>query len=125
MRFIPWRAESCCVSFDVPEYTGDVTGLGTLRLLEAIREVGLGGKTRFIKLHPRKCLAWYRKCHRRKTPFYPRSPYGCAKVYAYWLTVNYRESYNMHATNGILFNYESPRRGELCDAQDHACGDPH
>ncbi|MGB0258007.1 MAG: GDP-mannose 4,6-dehydratase [Coraliomargarita sp.] len=101
------------VSFDVPEYTGDVTGLGTLRLLEAIREVGLDKKTRFYQASSSEMFGMVQEVPQtEKTPFYPRSPYGCAKVYAYWLTVNYRESYNMHATNGILFNHESPRRGE-------------
>lgn len=101
------------VSFDVPEYTGDVTGLGTLRLLEAIREVGLEGKCRFYQASSSEMFGMVQEVPQtEKTPFYPRSPYGCAKVYAYWLTVNYRESYNMHATNGILFNHESPRRGE-------------
>lgn len=101
------------VSFDVPEYTGDVTGLGTLRLLEAIREVGLQGKCRFYQASSSEMFGMVQEVPQtEKTPFYPRSPYGCAKVYAYWLTVNYRESYGMHATNGILFNHESPRRGE-------------
>ncbi len=101
------------VSFDVPEYTGDITGLGTLRLLEAIREVGLEGKCRFYQASSSEMFGMVQEVPQtEKTPFYPRSPYGCAKVYAYWLTVNYRESYGMHATNGILFNHESPRRGE-------------
>ena len=101
------------VSFDVPEYTGDVTGLGTLRLLEAIREVGLKGKCRFYQASSSEMFGLVQAVPQTETtPFYPRSPYGCAKVYAYWMTVNYRESYGMHATNGILFNHESPRRGE-------------
>lgn len=101
------------VSFDIPEYTGDITGLGTQRLLEAIREVGLEKKTRFYQASSSEMFGMVQEVPQtEKTPFYPRSPYGCAKVYAYWLTVNYRESYNMHATNGILFNHESPRRGE-------------
>lgn len=101
------------VSFDVPEYTGDVTGLGTLRILEAIREVGLNNKCRFYQASSSEMFGMVQEVPQtEKTPFYPRSPYGCAKVYAYWLTVNYRESYNLHATNGILFNHESPRRGE-------------
>ncbi|MFT4901983.1 MAG: GDPmannose 4,6-dehydratase [Lentimonas sp.] len=101
------------VSFDVPEYTGDVTGLGTLRLLEAIRELDMGDKCRFYQASSSEMFGLVQEVPQtEKTPFYPRSPYGCAKVYAYWLTVNYRESYNMHATNGILFNHESPRRGE-------------
>ena len=101
------------VSFDVPEYTGDITGLGTLRLLEAIRELDMGKKCRFYQASSSEMFGLVQEVPQtEKTPFYPRSPYGCAKVYAYWLTVNYRESYNMHATNGILFNHESPRRGE-------------
>jgi GDPmannose 4,6-dehydratase len=100
------------VSFDVPEYTGDVTGLGTLRILDAIREVGLN-KCRFYQASSSEMYGMVQEVPQTEsTPFYPRSPYGCAKVYAYWLTVNYRESYNLHATNGILFNHESPRRGE-------------
>ena len=101
------------VSFDVPEYTGDVTGLGTLRILEAIREVGLDNKCRFYQASSSEMFGLVQEVPQtEKTPFYPRSPYGCAKVYAYWLTVNYLESYGLHATNGILFNHESPRRGE-------------
>jgi GDPmannose 4,6-dehydratase len=101
------------VSFDVPEYTGDITGLGTLRLLEAIRELDMGKKCRFYQASSSEMFGLVQEVPQtEKTSFYPRSPYGCAKVYAYWLTVNYRESYNMHATNGILFNHESPRRGE-------------
>jgi GDPmannose 4,6-dehydratase len=97
----------------VPEYTGDVTALGTLRILEAIREVGLSNKCRFYQASSSEMFGLVQEVPQtEKTPFYPRSPYGCAKVYAYWLTVNYRESYNLHATNGILFNHESPRRGE-------------
>jgi GDPmannose 4,6-dehydratase len=101
------------VSFDVPEYTGDVTGLGTLRILEAIREVGLDNKVRFYQASSSEMYGLVQQVPQTEsTPFYPRSPYACAKVYAYWLTVNYRESYKLHATNGILFNHESPRRGE-------------
>ncbi|PXA03176.1 GDP-mannose 4,6-dehydratase [Coraliomargarita sinensis] len=101
------------VSFDVPEYTGDVTGLGTLRILEAIREVGLDNKCRFYQASSSEMFGLVHEVPQTETtPFHPRSPYGCAKVYAYWLTVNYRESYGLHATNGILFNHESPRRGE-------------
>jgi len=101
------------VSFDIPEYTGDVTGLSTVRLLEAIREAGLAKKTRFYQASSSEMFG---KVHEvpqcETTPFHPRSPYGCAKVFAYWLTVNYREAYKLHASNGILFNHESPRRGE-------------
>src|SRR5664279_4637981 len=99
------------VSFDIPEYTGDVTGLGTLRILDAIRESGV--KTRFYQASSSEMFGKVQESPQsEKTPFYPRSPYGCAKVYAYWLTVNYRESYGFFACNGILFNHESPRRGE-------------
>src|SRR5947209_4376120 len=99
------------VSFDIPEYTGDVTGLGTVRILEAIRETGL--KARFYQASSSEMYGKVQEVPQRETtPFYPRSPYGAAKVYAYWVTVNYRESYGMFAVNGILFNHESPRRGE-------------
>jgi GDPmannose 4,6-dehydratase len=99
------------VSFDIPEYTGDVTGLGTVRILEAIRETGL--KAKFYQASSSEMYGKVQEVPQRETtPFYPRSPYGAAKVYAYWLTVNYRESYGMFACNGILFNHESPRRGE-------------
>ena len=99
------------VSFDIPEYTGDVTGLGTIRILEAIRETGL--KTKFYQASSSEMYGKAQEVPQRETtPFYPRSPYGAAKVYAYWLTVNYRESYGIFACNGILFNHESPRRGE-------------
>jgi GDPmannose 4,6-dehydratase len=101
------------VSFDIPEYTGDVVGLGAQRILEAIREAGLVKKCRFYQASSSEMFGKAREVPQtEKTPFWPRSPYGCAKVYAYWLTVNYRESYNLHASNGILFNHESPRRGE-------------
>jgi GDPmannose 4,6-dehydratase len=99
------------VSFDVPEYTGEVTGLGCVRLLEAIREAGIEPK-----FYQASSSELYGKVvetpQRETTPFYPRSPYACAKAYAYWITVNYRESYGMFACNGILFNHESERRGE-------------
>ncbi len=99
------------VSFDIPEYTADVTGLGTLRLLDAIRETGL--KTKFYQASSSEMFGKVMEVPQKETtPFYPRSPYGAAKVFAYWLTVNYRESYNLFACNGILFNHESPRRGE-------------
>jgi GDPmannose 4,6-dehydratase len=99
------------VSFDIPEYTGDVTGLGTTRLLEAARETA--PKARFYQASSSEMYGLVQAVPQREdTPFYPRSPYGAAKVYAYWMTVNYRESYKMHASNGILFNHESPRRGE-------------
>ena len=99
------------VSFDIPEYTGDVTGLGTVRILEAIREVGL--KTRYYQAGSSEMYGLVQEVPQKETtPFYPRSPYGAAKLYAHWITVNYRESYGLFACNGILFNHESPRRGE-------------
>lgn len=99
------------VSFDIPEYTGDVTGLGTLRLLESMRHLGL--KTRFYQASSSEMYGLVQAVPQSEnTPFYPRSPYAAAKVYGYWITVNYRESYKLHASNGILFNHESPRRGE-------------
>src|SRR5665811_1785501 len=99
------------VSFDSPEYTADITATGTVRLLEAIRETGI--RPRFYQASSSEMFGMVREVPQtERTPFYPRSPYGCAKVYAYWLTVNYRESYNLFACNGILFNHESPRRGE-------------
>lgn len=101
------------VSFDIPESTGDIDGLGTLRILEAIRETGLVEKVRFYQASSSEMFGKVQEVPQtEKTPFWPRSPYACAKVYSYWLTVNYRESYNLHASNGILFNHESPRRGE-------------
>ena len=98
------------VSFDTPEYTGDVTGLGTTRILEAIRRSGI--KTRFYQASSSEMFGAAPPPQNENTPFRPRSPYACAKVYAYWMTVNYREGYSMFACNGILFNHESPRRGE-------------
>jgi GDPmannose 4,6-dehydratase len=99
------------VSFDVPEYTADIVGLGTLRLLDAIRDTQI--KTKFYQASSSEMYGKVREVPQNElTPFYPRSPYGCAKVFAYWITVNYRESYNLFACNGILFNHESPRRGE-------------
>ena len=99
------------VSFDVPEYTAEVTGTGTIRLLEAIRELGLKD-TRIYQASSSEMFGASPPPQNEKTPFYPRSPYGCAKLYAYWIGVNYREAYGLHVTNGILFNHESPRRGE-------------
>ncbi|MEI6278603.1 MAG: GDP-mannose 4,6-dehydratase [Verrucomicrobiae bacterium] len=99
------------VSFDIPEYTSDVTGVGTIRILEAMRESGV--KSRFYQASSSEMFGKVQAVPQTETtPFWPRSPYGVAKVFAYWATVNYRESYGMHATNGILFNHESPRRGE-------------
>jgi GDPmannose 4,6-dehydratase len=101
------------VSFDVPEYTGDVDGLGTLRILEAVREAGLVKNVRFYQASSSEMFGKVQEVPQtERTPFWPRSPYACAKVFSYWLTVNYRESYRLHASNGILFNHESPRRGE-------------
>lgn len=99
------------VSFDIPEYTGDVTALGALRILDAIRETGI--KTKFYQAASSEMYGLVQEVPQKEdTPFYPRSPYGVAKLYAYWITRNYRESYGLHASNGILFNHESPRRGE-------------
>ncbi|MCL0072148.1 GDP-mannose 4,6-dehydratase [Thermodesulfovibrionales bacterium] len=98
------------VSFDTPEYTGDVTGLGTTRILEAIRRSGI--KTRYYQASSSEMFGAAAPPQSETTPFHPQSPYACAKVYAYWMAVNYREGYNVFACNGILFNHESPRRGE-------------
>lgn len=101
------------VSFDSPEYTADVDGLGTLRILEAIRILGLEKKTRFYQASTSELYGLVQETPQREsTPFYPRSPYAVAKLYSYWITVNYREAYGIYACNGILFNHESPRRGE-------------
>ena len=99
------------VSFDIPEYTSDITGVGTIRILEAIREAGL--RSRFYQASSSEMFGKAQKVPQTETtPFWPRSPYGVAKIFAYWATVNYRESYGLCASNGILFNHESPRRGE-------------
>ena len=101
------------VSFESPEYTADVDAMGTLRILEAIRLLGLEKKTKFYQASTSELFGEVQEIPQRETtPFYPRSPYAVAKMYAYWITVNYRESYGMYACNGILFNHESPRRGE-------------
>lgn len=101
------------VSFEAPEYTGDTDALGTMRLLEAIRLLGLANKTRFYQASTSELYGKVQAVPQSETtPFYPRSPYAVAKLYAYWFTVNYREAYGIHASNGILFNHESPRRGE-------------
>lgn len=101
------------VSFDCPEYTANADGLGTLRLLEAIRILKLEDKTKFYQASTSELFGLVRETPQKETtPFYPRSPYACAKLYAYWITVNYREGYNIFGCNGILFNHESPRRGE-------------
>jgi GDPmannose 4,6-dehydratase len=101
------------VSFEIPEYTADVDAIGTLRLLEAIRILGLEKKTRFYQASTSELYGLVQETPQKETtPFYPRSPYAAAKMYAYWITVNYREAYGIYACNGILFNHESPRRGE-------------
>jgi GDPmannose 4,6-dehydratase len=101
------------VSFETPEYTANADGLGTLRLLEAIRILGLTGRTRFYQASTSELYGLVQETPQRETtPFRPRSPYAAAKLYAYWITVNYREAYGFHASNGILFNHEGPRRGE-------------
>jgi len=100
------------VSFEMPEYTGQVDGIGTLKLLDAIRSTGLIEKTRFYQASTSELYGKVQEVPQKETtPFYPRSPYGVAKLYAYWIVKNYREAYNMYACNGILFNHESPRRG--------------
>lgn len=101
------------VSFETPEYAADVDGVGTLRLLEAVRLLGLANKTKIYQASTSELYGLVQEIPQRETtPFYPRSPYACAKLYAYWITVNYREAYGMYACNGILFNHESPLRGE-------------
>ncbi|MHB1348533.1 MAG: GDP-mannose 4,6-dehydratase [Desulfobulbaceae bacterium] len=101
------------VSFEEPEYTADSDAIGTLRLLEAIRILNLSGKTRFYQASTSELFGLVQEVPQKETtPFYPRSPYACAKLYSYWITVNYREAYNIYACNGILFNHESPIRGE-------------
>jgi GDPmannose 4,6-dehydratase len=101
------------VSFDTPEYTANADGIGTLRLLEAVRLLGLTEKTRIYQASTSELYGLVQEVPQRETtPFYPRSPYAVAKMYAYWITVNYREAYKIHASNGILFNHESPLRGE-------------
>lgn len=101
------------VSFEVPEYTAEVDAIGTLRFLDAIKEVGLKDKVRFYQASTSELYGLVQEVPQtEKTPFYPRSPYGVAKLYGYWIVVNYREAYGIHASNGILFNHESPRRGE-------------
>jgi GDPmannose 4,6-dehydratase len=101
------------VSFDLAEYTAEVDAVGTLRILDAIRTCKLESKVRFYQASTSEMFGKVQEIPQKETtPFYPRSPYGCAKLYAYWITVNYREAYNMFAVNGILFNHESPRRGD-------------
>ena len=101
------------ISFDLAEYTAEVDAIGTLRLLDAIRTCGLDNMIRFYQASTSELYGKVQEIPQtEKTPFYPRSPYGVAKLYAYWITINYREAYNMFAVNGILFNHESPRRGE-------------
>ena len=101
------------VSFETPEYTGNTDGLGTLRILDAVRLLGLENKTRIYQASTSELFGKVQEVPQSETtPFYPRSPYGVAKIYGYWITVNYREAYGMYACNGILFNHESPLRGE-------------
>lgn len=101
------------VSFDIPEYTADVNAVGSLRILESIRTLGLEKKIKFYQASSSELFGLVQETPQKETtPFYPRSPYAVAKLYAYWITINYRESYNIFACNGILFNHESPRRGE-------------
>jgi GDPmannose 4,6-dehydratase len=101
------------VSFDLPEYTGQTAGLGALRLLETLRETGLTSRTRYFQASTSEMFGRVESSPQSEsTPFHPRSPYGVAKLFAYWATVNYREAYGLHGSNGILFNHESPRRGE-------------
>ena len=101
------------VSFDVPEYTAEADAVGTLRMLEAVRILGLEKKTKIYQASTSELFGKVQEIPQKETtPFYPRSPYACAKIYAYWITVNYREAYGIFAANGILFNHESPRRGE-------------
>ena len=101
------------VSFEMPEYTGEVDGLGTLRVLEAVRLLGMEKKTRIYQASTSELYGLVQETPQTETtPFYPRSPYGCAKLYGYWIVKNYREAYGLHASSGILFNHESPRRGE-------------
>jgi GDPmannose 4,6-dehydratase len=101
------------VSFEIPEYTGQVDALGTLRILEAVRLLGMENKTRIYQASTSEMFGKVQEIPQKETtPFYPRSPYGVAKLYGYWIVKNYRESYGLHASSGILFNHESPRRGE-------------
>src|SRR5690554_5869920 len=101
------------VSFDTPEYTANSDGIGTLRILEAIRLLGLKDKTKFYQASTSELFGKIQEMPQKETtPFYPRSPYAVAKLYGYWITINYREAYGMYACNGVLFNHESPRRGE-------------
>jgi GDPmannose 4,6-dehydratase len=100
------------VSFDIPEYTGDITGLGTVRILDALGDVGLAGKVRFYQASSSEMFGNVAAPQSERSSFHPRSPYACAKLYAYWMSVNHREAYGTFVVNGILFNHESPRRGE-------------
>ena len=111
--YTPGAQSHVLVSFETPEYTANADGIGTLRLLEAIRILGMERKVRFYQAATSEMYGMVRQVPQNEdTPFYPRSPYGVAKLYSYWITVNYREAYGMHASNGILFNHESPLRGE-------------
>lgn len=114
MKSIIWGAMSHVqVSFEIPEYTANTDGLGALRLLEAVRMLGLKDKVKIYQASTSEVFGLAQEIpQNEKTPFYPRSPYGVSKVFAYWIMVNYREAYGMFASNGILFNHESPLRGE-------------
>ena len=108
------------MSFEAPEYTANSDALGTLRILEAVRILGLTETTRIYQASTSELYGLVQEVPQKEsTPFYPRSPYGVAKLYGYWITVNYREAYGMYACNGILFNHESPGVEKLCDPQDH------
>ena len=108
------------VSFEEPEYTADSDAIGTLRMLEAIRTLGLESKTKFYQASTSELYGKVLETPQNEaTPFYPRSPYGVAKIYAYWITINYREAYNIFACNGILFNHESPREERLCNKENN------
>ena len=114
------------VSFEAPEYTANVDALGTLRILEAVRILGLTERTRIYQASTSELYGLVHEIPQKETtPFHPRSPYGVAKLYAYWITVNYREAYGMYACNGILFNHESPRRGETFNPKDQPRTGPH
>ena len=109
----PGAQSHVAVSFEAPEYTANCDALGTLRILEAVRLLGMTNKTRIYQASTSELYGLVQETPQKEsTPFYPRSPYGVAKLYGYWITVNYRESYGMYCCNGILFNHESPRRGE-------------
>jgi GDPmannose 4,6-dehydratase len=114
------------VSFESPEYTADTDALGTLRMLEGIRLLGMENKTRFYQASTSELYGKVQEIPQTETtPFYPRSPYSCAKLYAYWITVNYREAYGIYACKGILFNHDSPKRGETFVTRNHPRTGPY